>query len=64
MQGLNIDVGSLATIDRDLNLRHLPAMNSGHFYQALAAYGHFGRTDLDLPWECIDHAETLRMGIE
>ena len=30
------------------------------FYRPLAAYGHFGRTDLDLPWETTDFAEALR----
>ena len=29
-------------------------------YRPLAAYGHFGRKDLDLPWERTDKAETLR----
>jgi S-adenosylmethionine synthetase len=29
-------------------------------YKKVAAYGHFGRTDLDLPWEKTDMAETLR----
>ncbi|MBP1760407.1 MAG: Methionine adenosyltransferase, partial [Firmicutes bacterium] len=29
-------------------------------YRQTAAYGHFGRTDLDLPWEKIDKAEPLR----
>lgn len=29
-------------------------------YQQVAAYGHFGRTDLDLPWEKTDKAELLR----
>ena len=28
-------------------------------YQQTAAYGHFGRTDLDLPWERTDKAEAL-----
>jgi len=28
-------------------------------YRQTAAYGHFGRTDLDLPWEKTDKAETL-----
>ncbi|HHX14218.1 MAG TPA: methionine adenosyltransferase [Clostridiales bacterium] len=28
-------------------------------YKQVAAYGHFGRDDLDLPWERIDKAETL-----
>ncbi|MBP1906985.1 S-adenosylmethionine synthetase [Paenibacillus turicensis] len=29
-------------------------------YRQTAAYGHFGRTDLDLPWERVDKAEELR----
>ena len=29
-------------------------------YNQTAAYGHFGRTDVDLPWEHTDKAETLR----
>jgi S-adenosylmethionine synthetase len=29
-------------------------------YAQTAAYGHFGRTDLDLPWERLDKAEALR----
>ena len=28
-------------------------------YKQTAAYGHFGRTDLDLPWERLDRAEKL-----
>jgi S-adenosylmethionine synthetase len=40
-------------IIRDLNLRR-------PIYRPTAAYGHFGRDDLDLPWERTDKAETLR----
>lgn len=29
-------------------------------YQQTAAYGHFGRTDLDLPWERLDKVQDLR----
>ena len=29
-------------------------------YRGTAAYGHFGRTDLDLPWEAVDKADTLK----
>lgn len=29
-------------------------------YKQTAAYGHFGRTDIDLPWERTDKAEVLR----
>jgi len=32
-------------------LRTLPQQRGGRFYQDVAAYGHFGRSDLDLPWE-------------
>jgi S-adenosylmethionine synthetase len=54
----------LAAILRDLNLRHLPAMAGGRFYQELAAYGHFGRTDMELPWEKTDRAEILRAALK
>jgi S-adenosylmethionine synthetase len=30
-------------------------------YKQTAAYGHFGRTDLNLPWEKLDKAESLRV---
>ena len=29
-------------------------------YRKTAAYGHFGRTDVDLPWEHLDKVETLK----
>ncbi len=29
-------------------------------YQQTAAYGHFGRTDIDLPWEKLDKVEALK----
>ena len=32
-------------------LRDLPQQRGGRFYQDVAAYGHFGRSDLQLPWE-------------
>ena len=42
-------------------LRDLPKQRGGRFYQDVAAYGHFGRTDLDLPWENVDAiAATLK----
>ena len=42
-----------AGIIRMLNLRR-------PIYKQTAAYGHFGRDDLDLPWEKTDKAEELR----
>ena len=50
----------MAGILRQFNLRHLPAKAKGSFYQRLAAYGHFGREDLELPWEDTDKAQLLR----
>ncbi len=32
-------------------------------YRQTAAYGHFGRLDLDLPWERTDKAETLKRAL-
>ncbi|MDJ0726898.1 MAG: methionine adenosyltransferase [Prochloraceae cyanobacterium] len=49
-----------AGIIQTLNLRYLPSERGGRFYQDVAAYGHFGRTDLDLPWERIDKANILK----
>ena len=42
-----------AAIIRDLNLKR-------PIYAQVAAYGHFGRDDLDLPWEKLDKAEALK----
>jgi len=42
-------------------LRNLPSQRGGRFYQDVAAYGHFGRSDLNLPWEDVSAvATTLR----
>jgi len=42
-----------AAIIRDLDLR-------SPIYRQTAAYGHFGRKDIDLPWEKTDKAEILK----
>jgi len=49
-----------AGIIQTFNLRQLPSLRGGRFYQDIAAYGHFGRPDLDLPWEQTDKAAVLR----
>lgn len=49
-----------AGIIQSFNLTRLPAERDGRFYQDVAAYGHFGRNDLDLPWEQTDKAELLK----
>ncbi len=43
-------------IIRDLDLKR-------PIYAQTAAYGHFGRTDLDLPWERADRADALRAAL-
>ena len=48
-----------AAIIKQFDLRNLPAKNGGKFYQKLAAYGHMGRTDIDVPWEHTDKADVL-----
>ena len=53
-----------AGIIQAFNLRRLPAERGGRFYQNIAAYGHFGRNDLDLPWEQTDKAELLREALK
>ena len=42
-----------AAIIRDLDLRR-------PIYKQVAAYGHMGRTDIDVPWERTDKVEALR----
>lgn len=49
-----------AGILQTLKLRELPQERGGRFYQDVAAYGHFGRTDLELPWEALDKVEALK----
>ena len=49
-----------AGIIQTLNLRNLSQERGGRFYQDVAAYGHFGRTDLDLPWEKTNKAAQLK----
>ncbi|MCH5352583.1 MAG: methionine adenosyltransferase [Acutalibacter sp.] len=49
------DLRPLAII-RDLDLRHIK-------YRPLAAYGHMGREDLNVPWENTDRVEALKEAI-
>jgi S-adenosylmethionine synthetase len=50
----------VAGIVKEFNLRRLPASVKGGFYQKLAAYGHMGRLDIEIPWERIDRVDVLR----
>lgn len=43
-------------IIRDLHLRR-------PIYKQVAAYGHFGRTDIDVPWERLDKVEEIKKHI-
>jgi S-adenosylmethionine synthetase len=52
-----------AGIIQTFNLCHLPGDRNGRFYQDVAAYGHMGRTDLDLPWEQLDKAPLLKSAL-
>ena len=45
-----------AGIIQSLNLRR-------PIYQPTAAFGHFGRTDIDAPWEALDKVPMLRKGV-
>jgi len=45
-----------AGIIQSLNLRR-------PIYQPTAAFGHFGRTDVDFPWEALDKVPMLRKGV-
>ncbi|NJM72876.1 MAG: methionine adenosyltransferase [Scytonema sp. RU_4_4] len=44
----------LAGIIKQFHLRFLPSLRKGEFYEKLAAYGHVGRMDINLPWEVTD----------
>ena len=46
----NFDLRPGAIIE-NFGLRRQPQQRGGRFYQDVAAYGHFGRSDLNLPWE-------------
>ena len=53
------DLRPIAIINH-FDLRNLPKKNGGKFYQKLAAYGHMGRTDIDVPWEHLDKVDEIR----
>ena len=59
----NFDLRPVGIIKK-FDLRNLPAKNGGKFYQKLAAYGHMGRTDIEVPWEETDKAEALKTQAE
>ena len=70
---LNIDTFGTAKIDeakiRDItaelfDFRPLAIINQLNLrrpiYKQTAAFGHFGRTDIDLPWEALDRVDEIK----
>jgi S-adenosylmethionine synthetase len=49
-----------AAIISTFELNDLPRKHGGRFYRNVAAYGHFGRPDLNLPWENLDRVDELK----
>ena len=43
-----------AAIIKEFDLRNLPKKMGGEFFRKTASYGHFGRNDLNLPWELVE----------
>jgi len=52
-----------AAIIEYFGLRRLPQEKGGQFYEKTAAYGHFGRPDLDLPWERLERVDELKRAL-
>ena len=53
-----------ASILEKFDLKNLPKKMGGDFFIKTAAYGHFGREDIDLPWENIEEiSEKLKHSI-
>jgi S-adenosylmethionine synthetase len=52
----------LAAIMKHFRLRYQPSKHPQGYFQRLAAYGHFGRDDMELPWEMADRADELKAG--
>jgi len=65
--GVIADEKIVELIEKNFDLR--PAAIIKHFdlcrpiYKQVAAYGHFGRADLDLPWERTDMVSKLKEGL-
>jgi S-adenosylmethionine synthetase len=62
--GLIPDESLVRLVERHFDLRPAAIIEAldlrRPIYRQVAAYGHFGRPDLDLPWERTDRAEALR----
>ena len=49
----NFDLRPAAIIN-EFDLKNLPKKMGGEFFRNTASYGHFGRNDLNLPWENVE----------
>jgi S-adenosylmethionine synthetase len=47
-------------IIKHFKLNEQPKLHGGKFFRNVAAYGHFGRPDLELPWEQLDRVDVLK----
>ncbi|MDF7626422.1 methionine adenosyltransferase [Lactobacillaceae bacterium L1_55_11] len=56
------------TVDRFFDFRPLTIIKEldlqRPIYQQTAAYGHFGRTDVDLPWEALDKVDDIKASLK
>ena len=52
------------SIIKQFDLHKLPGQYGGRFYRNIAAYGHFGRPDLKLPWEDVTDKATKLLQAE
>ena len=54
-------------MDKVLDLRPTAIINRldlrRPIYRQIAAYGHFGRLDLDLPWEKLDMVDAIKAAL-
>ncbi|MDD9897550.1 MAG: methionine adenosyltransferase [Candidatus Melainabacteria bacterium] len=48
------------SIIKNFKLKEQPKLHNGRFYQDLAAYGHFGRPELNLPWEELNQVDKIK----
>ncbi len=55
----HIDLRPRAIIQQ-FDLQMLPIKHGGEFYRKLAAYGHMGRKDIEVPWEQLNKVEMLQ----
>ena len=49
----NFDLRPAAIIE-EFDLKNLPKKRGGSFFVKTASYGHFGRNDINLPWENVE----------